>query len=180
MGIATKTGDKGETSLLGGERVKKNDARIRASGTLDELNASIGVALVYVSNDDIRDALHQVQHDLFKAGAELAALTSKKLDMAVPRITDKELSRIENALEHVEHSLPPQSEFILPKGTASAAHLHLARTICRRAERMVALCEEFNVNPTLLAYLNRLSDLLHLYARLENQGKDVEEVVSYD
>ncbi len=166
--------------MLGGERVKKNDPRVKASGTLDELNAALGVALVHIENDETRDVLHQVQHDLFKAGAEIGALTSNQLTMDIPSIGDKEITRLDKMLEHIEHSLPPQKAFILPKGTAGATHLHLARTICRRAERKVVDCEEFDVSPNIMRYLNRLGDLLFLFARLENQGKDTEEQVSYE
>ncbi len=179
MSIATKTGDKGETSLLGGERLKKNDIRLETYGTLDELNASIGVALAYIKNEDIKKILNKVQNDLFTIGAEIAALTSKKLDMNVPKISQKHLQIIEENLTITENTLPQQKEFILPKGTKSASHLHLARTICRRAERRLAECnEKHTINPEALGYLNRLGDLLFIYARKENTEK--EEPVKYD
>jgi len=179
MSIATKTGDKGETSLLGGERLKKSDVRLETYGTLDELNASIGVVLAYVSNSSIKEVLSKVQNDLFTIGAGVAALTSKKLEMELPKVTSKHLDYIEESLNSTEESLPKQTEFILPKGTKSSAHLHLARTICRRAERRMADCnEKYPVNSEAMKYLNRLGDLLFLYARKENTDK--EEPVKYD
>ena len=179
MSIATKTGDKGETSLLGGERIRKNDVRIEAYGTVDELNAALGVALAYVEGAAIKEVLTQVQHDLFTVGAEIAAMTSKQLTMEIPRIMPEHLEFIDTALVTTENLLPTQRAFILPNGTGGAAHLHLARTICRRAERRVVACTEFNLNPEIIKYLNRLGDLLFLFARAENQGKTDETVVKY-
>jgi len=179
MSIVTKTGDTGETSLLGGERVRKTDVRIVSYGVVDELNASIGVALAYVEQEAVTKTLHQVQNDLFRIGAELAALTSEEKDIDVPRISSKHLSLLESEVERVEGILPPQKAFILPKGNASAAHLHLARTICRRAERSVIRCaQKHPVNQEVIRYLNRLGDLLFIYARKEN--KETEEAVSYE
>ncbi len=158
MSIVTKTGDKGETSLLGGARVAKTDLRIEAYGTADELNASIGCALAYIKNSDAKKILNQVQNDLFKIGAELAG--SKK------KITSKDTNAIEKEIYKTEKKLPMQKSFILPAGNQSATHLHLARTICRRAERRVLPCKP---NPEIIRYLNRLGDLLFIYARLENK-----------
>ncbi|PIN74633.1 ATP:cob(I)alamin adenosyltransferase [Candidatus Woesearchaeota archaeon CG10_big_fil_rev_8_21_14_0_10_37_12] len=178
MSIATKTGDKGETSLLGGTRVSKYDIRIEAYGTVDELNAAIGVALCYVESPGVKDTLYQIQHDLFTIGAELAALATQI--SKTPKITEKHLNNVEQAIERVESMLPKQTEFILPKGTKGATQLHLARTICRRAERKVVACKEhYAINPDIVKYLNRLSDLLFLFARKENQGKDEEKGVRY-
>jgi len=180
MSIATKTGDKGETSLIGGERLKKNDSRLEAYGTVDELNAALGVALAYTQGKAIRDVLSQVQHDLFTIGAELAALTAKTLTMDLPRITAEHLAFIDEALVTTENILPPQKSFIIPNGTESGAHLHLARTICRRAERAVVNCsDKHQINSEIIKYLNRLGDLLFLFARAENQGKIPEEAVKY-
>jgi len=177
MSIATKTGDKGETSLLGGERVNKTDIRITAYGTIDELNAALGVALSYVSNI----ALTKIQNHLFTIGAELAGITSKKLTIDIPRISSKHLEFLEKELTELEAELPVQKEFILPQGTQSATHLQLARTICRRAERKIVECaQKHEMNPEVIRYLNRLGDLLFLYARKENLGKIVEEPVKYD
>ncbi|VVB81348.1 Cobalamin adenosyltransferase [uncultured archaeon] len=165
MSIVTKGGDKGETSLLGGQRVPKTDCRIEAYGTVDELNASIGVARSYVKDSSAKKTLHQVQNDLFKIGAELAGAKKK--------ITAKDTKKIENEVYKIEKKLPLQKSFILPAGNQSSTHLHLARTICRRAERRVLPCKP---NPEIIRYLNRLGDLLFIYARLENR-KD--EAVRY-
>ena len=174
MSIVTKGGDKGETSLLGGQRVPKTDSRIEAYGSVDELNAAIGVALTYAKNDNVKDILHQVLNDLFRIGAELAAVGTKFTNF--PKISETHTNVIEEEVYRVESELPKQTSFILPTGNESAAHLHLARAICRRAERRVLALEK--VNPEIVKYLNRLSDLLFIYARLENDGKD--EPVSYD
>ncbi len=175
MSIVTKGGDKGETSLLGGQRVPKTDQRIQAYGEVDELNASIGVALAYVKNSEAKKVLHQVQNDLFRIGAELAALGTKFTKF--PRITSEHTNAIEKEVYRIEKKLPKQRSFILPSGNEAAAHLHLARTICRRAERSAVSCGQKYQIPEIIKYLNRLSDLLFIYARLENKGKD--EPVKY-
>ena len=181
MSIATKTGDKGETSLIGGCRIIKNDIRIETYGTVDELNASIGVALAYAKNKTVVETLSKVQHHLFTIGAEIAALTPKKLDMKLPKTEAMHVEFLDSVLHPTEKSLPQQKEFILPNGTESGAHLHLARTICRRTERTLIACrEKYDVNPEAIKYLNRLSDLLFLFARLENLGKVKETGVQYD
>ncbi len=174
MSIVTKGGDKGETSLLGGQRVPKNDLRIEAYGDVDELNAAIGIALTYAKDKTMKKTLHQVLNDLFRIGAELAALGTRFTKF--PKITEAHTNAIEKEVYRVEAKLPKQRSFILPAGNESATHLHLARAICRRAERRVVALR--NVNPELIKYLNRLSDVLFIYARLENKGKD--EAVKYD
>ena len=176
MSIVTKGGDKGETSLLGGQRVAKTDARIEAYGDVDELNASIGVALAYVKNSEAKKTLNKVQNDLFRVGAELSALGTKFTKF--PRITAEHTDKIEKEVYKVEESLPKQRSFILPAGNEAAAHLHLARTICRRTERRAMACNQNYPIPEVIKYLNRLSDLLFIYARQENKGKD--EPVKYD
>ncbi len=173
MSIVTKGGDKGETSLLGGQRVSKTDPRIEAYGDVDELNASIGVALTYVKDGNAKDILHQVLNDLFRIGAELAAMGTKFTNF--PKISSSHTNVIEEEVYRIESELPKQTSFILPAGNESATHLHLARAVCRRAERRVLALKE--VNPEIVKYLNRLSDLLFIYARLENK-KD--EPVKYD
>lgn len=128
----------------------------------------------------MKQTLAQVQHHLFIVGAELAALTSKKASVQTPKITTEHTEFLEKTLFPLEKELPTQKGFILPNGTEAAAHLHLARTICRRAERKVVGCgEQYNVNPEISKYLNRLGDLLFLFARLENAGKVEEERVEY-
>lgn len=179
MSITTKTGDNGTTSLIGGERISKNDIRIDAYGTVDELNATIGISLGHVQNNETKTCLTQIQHDLFTIGAELSALTQKKLAMNLPAIQEKHITFLENNLYPLEEKLPKQTSFLLPSGTLGAAHLHLARTVCRRAERNCVACsEKYPLNPVLIKYLNRLSDLLFLFARFENQTFG-EETVKY-
>lgn len=176
MSIVTKGGDKGETSLLGGQRVKKTDDRIEAYGTLDELNASIGVALTYIKNIRLKQVLTQVQNDLFKIGAELASIGTQVKQ--IPKINPARTDELEQEVKRIEQELPKQTSFILPAGNEAAAHLHLARTICRRAERTtIKLSEKHPVDNEIIKYLNRLSDLLFIYARQENKGKD--EPVNY-
>jgi len=175
MSIVTKKGDNGETTLLGGGKVSKTDLRIEAYGTVDELNASIGVALSYTKNSNAKKILHQAQNDLFKIGAEIAALGTKFTK--IPKITAKHAITIEKEVYQIEKQLPTQKSFILPTGNQSATHLHLSRTICRRAERRVMNChQKYKVRGELIRYLNRLGDLLFIYARLEN-NKD--EPVKY-
>ncbi len=178
MTIATKTGDNGETTLLGGERLKKNDPRIQAYGAVDELNSLIGVALCYIENEAVKNVLNQVQHDLFTVGSEINSLTQKELSIDLPRITKDHLDFLDQALEAVEDALPKLNKFILPKGTKSASYLHFSRAVCRRAERILVAVEH-DKNPLLLKYLNRLSDLLFMFARAENHGKIEEEEVEY-
>jgi cob(I)alamin adenosyltransferase len=176
MSIVTKGGDKGETSLLGGKRVPKIDPRIEAYGQVDELNASIGLALNYVKNKNSKKTLHKIMNDLFRVGAELSSAGTSSRD--VPKITAEHTDVLEKEIKRVENKLPKQKSFILPAGSKGAAHLHLAKAICRRAERRVVFLRshlEFNLE--LIKYLNRLSDLLFIYARLENKGKD--EPVKY-
>lgn len=173
MSIITKGGDKGETSLLGGKRVPKTDVRIEAYGTVDELNATIGMALCHTKKSTL---LPQTQNDLFKIGAELSAADTQFTNY--PKITQEDADRMEKEVHIIEQALPKQTGFILPRGTQAAAALHLARTVCRRAERAVVECaQQHKIRPELVIYLNRLSDLLFIYARQEN-SKD--EQVNYD
>jgi cob(I)alamin adenosyltransferase len=177
MSIVTKGGDKGETSLLGGQRVPKMDPRIEAYGQVDELNSAIGLALNYVKNKKSKKVLIQVMNDLFRIGAELAAVGTSYRD--APKITSEHTARIEKEIFIIEKKLPKQKSFILPLGKPGAAHLHLAKAICRRAERkIVFLRSHLEFNLEIIRYINRLSDLLFIYARLENKGKDVP--VKYD
>ncbi|MEL6870483.1 MAG: cob(I)yrinic acid a,c-diamide adenosyltransferase [Pseudomonadota bacterium] len=159
--IYTCTGDAGETGLGDGSRVAKDDARVEAYGTVDETNSAIGMVLAYsIDHATITDCLTDVQHDLFDLGGELC----------IPghvMIGDAHITRLENTLDALNEQLPPLKEFILPGGSLPAASCHLARTICRRAERRVhTLSRTETVNPNGLKYLNRLSDLLFVIARV--------------
>jgi len=171
MKIYTKTGDSGETGLFGGGRVAKDHCRVAAYGDVDEVNAAIGVARAAKPEDFAAEILEQIQRDLFAIGAELAAPEPAKLakTLAGHPIGEPDVTRLEKAIDAHEALLQPLREFILPGGTPKAASLHLARTVCRRAERaVVALGHEAAVSSFILQYLNRLSDLLFVLARAAN------------
>ncbi len=173
MSIVTKTGDKGTTGLFGGGRVPKNSPRLHAYGTVDELNAAIGVALTSADlSGALRVQLTSIQHLLFRVGGDLATPLAVKEKQE--RVGDDHIRMIEEWIAVLESSLPPQRQFILPGGSVVAAHLHLARTICRRAERWVcALGEKEVLNPCVQICLNRLSDYLFLAAREGNRTAGV-------
>jgi cob(I)alamin adenosyltransferase len=161
--IYTRTGDNGTTGLGDGSRVPKDHARVEAYGTVDELNSVIGLVLAETLPDDIRALLTDVQHDLFDLGGELCVPGHGMLSEA--RIT-----RLENILDDLNADLPMLKEFILPGGTRAAAYAHVARTVCRRAERCtITLARTESVPPTSIKYLNRLSDLLFVLARALNK-----------
>jgi cob(I)alamin adenosyltransferase len=168
--IYTRTGDDGTTGLGDGTRTAKDSARVEAYGTIDELNSVIGMVLVHNLPEDVADCLTQVQHELFDLGGELCV-------PGYAAIGAQHVSRLEESLDGFNASLPPLKEFILPGGGAAAAACHLARTVCRRAERRAwTLAREEKVNPDALRYLNRLSDLLFVLARLiarHAQGTEV-------
>jgi cob(I)alamin adenosyltransferase len=168
--IYTRAGDAGETSLGEGSRVAKTDLRIEAYGTVDELNSVLGLALSGRLPDELRPWLEQVQNDLFDLGADLSVpLEDAKRERL--RVTRSQVERLEELCDLVNEQLEPLRSFVLPGGTEAAARLHLARTVCRRAERRaVALAEEQGANPEALAYLNRLSDVLFILARAANAG----------
>ncbi len=169
--IYTKTGDKGETSLYGGTRVSKAAARVESYGTLDELNAFIGLAKAEISDEKVLSQLQKIQFDLFTVGSEAATPTDKmllangknRLDLM---ISEKEITELELWMDDFDAELEPLRFFILPSGGKAAATVHVCRTVCRRAEReMVFLNETEEVRPELIKYLNRLSDYLFILAR---------------
>ena len=171
MKIYTKTGDKGETSLYGGTRVSKAAARVESYGTLDELNAFIGLAKAEISDEKVLSQLQKIQFDLFTVGSEAATPTDKlllangknRLDLM---ISEKEIIELELWMDDFDAELEPLRFFILPSGGKAAATVHVCRTVCRRAERaMVFLNETEEVRPELIKYLNRLSDYLFILAR---------------
>ena len=170
--IYTKTGDTGETALFGGARVPKDDARVVAYGQVDELNAALGLALALEPQDFSRAALEQIQRDLFTLGAELATPDPAKLARALPGkpIGDPDIQALERTIDTHEAGLEPLTGFILPGGTPKAAALHVARTVCRRAERAVVSLARGGaaISPAIVRYLNRLSDLLFVLARTAN------------
>lgn len=170
MRIYTRQGDDGKTRLWTGPRVTKDDPRIEACGTVDELNAWLGLVRAEPLSQDLDALLHRVQHELFGIGADLANLHVQPA--ADRRIQDAHATALEQGIDALERELPPLTEFILPGGVRAAALLHGARTVCRRAERRVVSLYGTGVSPELLApiirYLNRLSDLLFVLARTAN------------
>jgi cob(I)alamin adenosyltransferase len=168
--IYTRGGDAGETSLGDGSRVSKLDCRVGAFGTVDELNAAVGVVLAGDPPEAMREPLAQVQNDLFDVGADLSVpwgVTDRL------RIQQAMVDRLEHLCDEFNADLAELRSFVLPGGTEPAARLHVARTICRRAERdVIAGAQEVELNPLVLVYLNRLSDLLFILARAANAGRD--------
>jgi cob(I)alamin adenosyltransferase len=171
--IYTRGGDAGETSLGDGSRVSKLDCRIGAFGTVDELNSALGVVLAGDVAPDVREPLERIQNELFDVGADLSVpwgVTDRL------RVEQGMIVELERHCDRFNESLPELRSFVLPGGTEAAARLHVARTVCRRAEREVLLgAQEVELNPLVLAYLNRLSDLLFILARAANAGAGVEE-----
>ncbi|MDX2194764.1 MAG: cob(I)yrinic acid a,c-diamide adenosyltransferase [Gemmatimonadales bacterium] len=171
MRIYTRTGDEGETGLFGGGRVAKDDRRVAAYGDVDELNSVIGLARA-TDPDGAHDALLEaVQRDLFSIGGHLATPDPARVASALEKaeLSSDRIATFEAAMDAADAELPPLRAFILPGGTPAAATLHVARTVCRRAERsVVALAREAEVHPLFITYLNRLSDLLFTLARLAN------------
>lgn len=166
MKVYTKTGDKGETSLFGGKRVKKYDLRIESYGTVDELNSYIGVIRDSNKNESIEAALVSIQNRLFTVGSELAADPDKK-NLETPKISLEDVEFLEKEIDSMTAELEPMRFFILPGGDLVSSHCHVARTVCRRAERRVIELQdaEQNVEPRIVEYLNRLSDYLFTLAR---------------
>lgn len=169
-------GEKGETRLFGGIKVMKDSPRVKAYGTVDEFNSVIGVARSHVSNIGVNNLLMEVQKHLFVVGSDLASQTGNK--DYVPQVDEEMIEFLENHIEIYNEKIEPLKNFILPSGSTGGANLHMARTICRRAEReVVALASQESVNRKCILYLNRLSDLLFVLARyvnhMENQKEDV-------
>ena len=175
--IYTRTGDAGDTALFDGRRVPKSDVRVDAYGEVDELNATLGLALSAGLDPDLVVMLEMVQRDLFALGGRLADPGGK----IAPRvgkvaIGDADIARLEGWIDALESELPPLRRFILPGGTPAAAALHLGRTVCRRAERRIVQLGADAVGPRLLAYVNRLSDFLFVLARAVNRRAGVSEL----
>ncbi|HET7434074.1 MAG TPA: cob(I)yrinic acid a,c-diamide adenosyltransferase [Thermoanaerobaculia bacterium] len=173
MKIYTRTGDAGQTSLFGGARVAKNDARIEAYGTIDELNSHLGLARAAWPHSPIDLQLQQAQNDLFEIGAHLASPGTSRFTGVDPA----RIAELEQGIDVMEAELAPLKNFILPAGALAAAQLHVARTVCRRAERLVvALHDESDATHSSIAYLNRLSDYLFVAARFANAKHSVADV----
>lgn len=174
MKIYTRGGDTGQTGLYGGGRVPKDDARIEALGAVDELNAALGVVLTLPMDDTARALLSRIQSELFVLGADLA--TPLEQGDVVPRVSPREATQLEADIDRLESDLPPLQKFILPGGSPAGAAVHMARGVCRRAERgMVRLMSLADINPQVEAYINRLSDFLFVLARHVNHAARVPE-----
>jgi len=173
--VVTKVGDEGFTYIIGGARVKKSSARVEAYGNVDEVNSLIGVIISFMKSEDKEeiDLLQSIQNSLFIAGSDLAA----KLDTPSPRINENHINYLEDMIDKYNKQLSPLEDFILPSGNNVSSMLHLARTVIRRAERsIVRLSEEEEINPKLIIYFNRLSDLFFILARYINKIKGISEV----
>jgi cob(I)alamin adenosyltransferase len=175
--IYTKTGDDGTTGLFGGERVRKDSPRIEAYGTVDELNSVIGMARSSAPQSSLDAILLSFQVSLFVLGADLATPLSAKATYSIPRIDEEDVLELEQMIDQHEARLEPLKRFILPGGSVLASHLHHARTVCRRAERLlVALSEEQDIGQHDIIFLNRLSDLLFVLSRTANRAAGVDDV----
>jgi cob(I)alamin adenosyltransferase len=174
MKIYTRTGDDGTTGLWGGLRVAKDSLRVQAYGTVDECNAAIGVARAIGLTSELDQLLATIQDTLFVVGSDLATPGETT---SIPRVSAEAVAELEQAIDHLESQVEPLRQFILPGGSLAAAHLHLARTICRRAERwVISLAHEEPINPNVAVYLNRLSDLLFVAARAANAQAGIPDV----
>ncbi len=174
MKIYTKTGDNGNTGLQGNFRIAKSHPRIIAYGTVDEVNAALGVVLTNSLDDDITRILTEIQNDLFLVGADLS---NPNLSDVKNRVTLDMVERLEQNIDKFESELPPLTNFILPGGDTAASQLHYIRTVVRRAEtKVVQLSEKDEINSNCIKYLNRLSDLFFVMGRLINKRKDIDDI----
>ena len=175
--VYTKTGDRGTAGLIGGTRVSKTHIRLEAYGTVDELNANLGLLITYLNEEHDREFLLHVQNKLFAIGSHLATDQDKVRLNEVSIITPADVEQIEHEIDAADEILPPLSNFVLPGGAAGAAVCHICRTVCRRAERRIlTLSESSTISPELLAYVNRLSDYLFILSRKINFNEGKEEI----
>lgn len=175
--VYTRTGDDGTTGLGGGQRVDKDSLRIEAYGTVDELNSVLGVANFFSTDSQITEWLFEIQNDLFHLGSDLCVLEEDKEKYSIPQIEKRHVDRLEAIMDQCQKELAPLKEFILPGGSAGAGQLHIARTVCRRAERItLSLSRNSAISPNVIPYLNRLSDTLFVLARYENLKSEVSDV----
>ena len=165
--IYTKTGDKGKTSLIGGTKVFKSHRRIEAYGTVDELNSFIGLSMDHLDISKIQHILAEVQDRLFTIGSALACDPEKEIKLKIPDLHEADIARLENEMDKMNETLPPMKTFILPGGHIAVSTLHIARCVCRRAERCCVsmLKKNMEIDPLIIKYLNRLSDYLFVLAR---------------
>src|SRR5204863_2343133 len=174
--IYTRTGDEGLTGLGGGQRVAKDSRRVETYGTVDELNSQIGVALALGLSPRLAAELPPIQNQLFDLGSDLATPLTSQQRHPVPTVQSRHIERLERLIDELNGVVGPLANFLLPGGSPGAAQLHVARTVCRRAERAAtALARDEAIGPTVLPYLNRLSDALFIMARYENHERGVDE-----
>ena len=174
MKIYTKAGDEGTTGLIGGEKVSKSHSRILAYGSVDEINSSIGIVLTQNVGDDVRVILTKIQNDLFTLGSDLA---NPDMTKSLHRVTNEMVEFLEKKIDQFENELDPITNFIIPGGDMTASHVHMSRAISRRAETaIVSLSEKEQINKICQIYINRLSDLLFVLARIINKRKNVKDI----
>ena len=174
--VYTRTGDAGTTSLVGGERAPKNSLRLEAYGTIDELNSHIGLVASHTKQDDVVEMLIWIQHRLFNIGGYLACNPDGEFILP-PGADDEAVARLEGMIDELDSRLPRIKCFVLPGGSAEAAEAHIARTVCRRAERLiVSLSQQSAVDATVMRFVNRLSDFLFVLARFCNVANGVDEI----
>jgi len=178
MKIYTKTGDKGTTSLIGGTKVPKSHFRIEAYGTVDELNSYIGLCRDLIEDIDIQSILAEMQDRLFTIGASLACDPEKESSLKIPDLSVNDIELLEKQIDCIDSEVPPMKNFIIPGGHPTISHLHIARCICRRAERCCVRIEleSEHVNPLVIQYLNRASDYLFMLARYMHLKLEVAEI----
>jgi cob(I)alamin adenosyltransferase len=177
MKIYTKTGDSGTTALYGGRRLSKGELRIEAYGTVDELNSYLGLVAVYLKDAEYAELLTDIQSRLFDVGTHLAAEPGKQ-NLILPEIPESKISLLEQYIDKMNETLPELKFFILPGGNEAAANCHIARTVCRRAERcVVRLSETESIEPVLIRFLNRLSDFLFVLARKLAHDSGAQEII---
>lgn len=179
MKIYTKTGDAGKTSLIGGTKVFKSNPRIEAYGTVDELNSHIGLVSDYCNDETAKIILKEIQDRLFTIGSELACDPKKNTKMPIPDLHESDVELLEKEMDRMDAKLPPMKNFILPGGSPSVSFIHVARCVCRRAERCcVALMESgAEINPLIIKYINRLSDYLFMLARYTGMKNKALEII---
>lgn len=174
--IYTRQGDKGQTSLGSGAKVPKDSLRVSAYGTVDELNSSIGVAIAAGLDTKLASVLPEIQNELFHLGSDLSFREQDKIEFKIPQIEQRHIDRLEVLIDELTAVVGPLENFILPGGSVGSAHLHVARTICRRAEReVITLARDEAIGPFVISYLNRLSDALFVMARYENHARGIPE-----
>jgi cob(I)alamin adenosyltransferase len=174
--IYTRKGDDGTTGLGGGQRVPKDSLRVTAYGTVDELNSAIGVAVAHGLSERLEEVLRVIQNELFHLGSDLCFYEEDKEKYKIPQIEQRHIDSLEQLIDEMNEVVGPLENFVLPGGSVGTAHLHLARTICRRAERdCVSLAREEKIGTHTITYLNRLSDALFVMARYENKKRGISE-----